>query len=65
MPSSVVSKIQYIKENSILRIFYMSGAIYDYLKVPEKEYISMQQATSKGKYLNNYIKKNYFFKKIR
>jgi len=39
--------------------------VYDYMKVPLEVYKAMKNATSKGNYLNRYIKGNYDYKKIK
>lgn len=38
--------------------------VYDYKKVPEKVYKKMKAATSKGTFLNHYIKGKYDYKKV-
>lgn len=38
--------------------------IYDYKDVPEETYQVMKKATSKGTYLNKYIKGNFEFEKV-
>lgn len=48
----------------MLRVGYQSGAVYDYLEVPEEVYLSMKAAFSKGTFLNRYIKGKYKFRKI-
>ena len=65
MPSSVVAAIRYDADSSTLRVIYVSGSVYDYKKVPEKVYIEMKAASSKGEFLNKQIKPNYEFEKIR
>lgn len=65
MPSSVVSEIRYDGNSSTLRVVYVSGAVYDYEKVPEEIYSEMKKAFSKGEFLNKQIKPNYEFKKIK
>jgi hypothetical protein len=65
MPSSVVTAIRYDASKSILRVIYVSGAVYDYKKVPEKIYNEMKAASSKGEYLNKQIKPNYKFEKVK
>ena len=65
MPSSVVAAIRYDASKSILRVVYVSGAVYDYKKVPEKIYNEMKTASSKGEYLNKQIKPNYKFEKVK
>lgn len=64
MPSSVVAHMRYDPATATLRIVYVSGMVYDYKKVPGKVYEAMQKATSKGKYLNRYIKGKYDFEKV-
>ncbi len=65
MPSSVVAAIQYDVNSSTLRVVYVSGAVYDYKKVPEAVYKEMKKASSKGEFLNKQIKPNYGFEKIK
>jgi hypothetical protein len=65
MPSSVVAAIRYDVPSSTLRVIYVSGAVYDYKKVPEKIYNEMKTASSKGEYLNKQIKPNYKFEKVK
>lgn len=65
MPSSVVANMSYNALSSTLRVIFVSGMIYDYLKVPQEEYKAMKAASSKGSYLNKYIKGHYKFKKVK
>jgi len=65
MPSSVVAAIRYDADTNILRVIYVSGSVYDYKDVPEKVYIEMKKAFSKGEFLNKHIKPNYEFEKIK
>ena len=65
MPSSVVSHINYFPVTQILRVTYVSGAVYDYKNVPENIYHDMKAAFSKGIYLNNYVKGHYDFEKVK
>jgi hypothetical protein len=65
MPSSVISAIIYNPALSTLRVIFVSGAIYDYKNVPEKVYQAMKVSGSKGTYLNEHIKGNYEFEKIK
>ncbi len=64
MPSSVVSSFFYNPPSSTLRVIFTSGVVYDYKNVPAKVYEAMKKTTSKGKYLNKYIKGHYDFTKI-
>ncbi|CAN5347303.1 hypothetical protein BH09BAC6_BH09BAC6_33960 [soil metagenome] len=65
MPSSVVASMKYDPDTAVLRIVYTSGAIYDYLDVPEEVYIAMKTSGSKGVFLNEKLKPNYEFEKVK
>lgn len=64
MPSSVVAHISYDEARSVLRVRFVSGAVYDYKKVPEKVFLALKHSGSKGTYLNTHIKGTYKFQKI-
>ncbi|KMQ67207.1 lysyl-tRNA synthetase [Chryseobacterium sp. FH2] len=64
MPSSVISNYLYFPETEILRIIYQSGAVYDYLKVPQEIFDNFRAVQSKGRFLNYVIKPKFKFKKI-
>ncbi|MBD8018454.1 KTSC domain-containing protein [Kaistella pullorum] len=63
MPSSVIRKYFYKPELEILRIIYVSGAVYDYLDVPQEVFEEFRAAFSKGTYLNKIIKPKYRYEK--
>jgi len=65
MPSSVVAAMKYDALSMTLRVVYVSGSVYDYKKVPENIYTEMKAASSKGEFLNKYIKPNYAFEKVK
>lgn len=64
MPSSVIRKYFYRPEFEILTIIYVSGAVYDYLEVPEEVFDDFRAAFSKGTYLNKKIKPFFRFEKV-
>jgi len=65
MPSSVVRYFQYEPASLRLRVYFLSGAIYDYMDVPEEVYLKMRQSRSKGSFLNKHVKGKYQFEKIK
>lgn len=65
MPSSVVADFHYDNAKSTLRVFYVSGSVYDYFRVPHTVYEEMKQSDSKGIFLNLRIKGAYPFKKVK
>jgi hypothetical protein len=65
MPSSVVANMVYDEPSKKLRVVFVSGAVYEYLKVPPAAYNEMKSAASKGEYLNKHIKGFYAYKKLK
>jgi hypothetical protein len=65
MHSSVVSAIIYDRASYTMRVIFVSGAIYDYKNVPVKVFEAMKTSGSKGIYLNQNIKGQYEFEKIK
>ncbi len=65
MPSSVVAAMIYDGKTARLRVVFASGAIYEYKKVPAAVYTAMKRAASKGRFLNNIIKQQYSFRRIK
>ena len=64
MPSSVIRKYYYKPELQILTIVYSSGAVYNYLEVPEEVFDDFRAVFSKGVYLNRNIKPFFKYKKV-
>jgi len=65
MPSSVVASMKYFPETKTLRVVYVSGHVYDYKNVPEHVYDKMKIASSKGVFLNQFIKTGFDFEKVK
>ena len=65
MPSSVVSSMNYDPVTHTLRVFFVSGSVYDYKNVPLKVYEQMKRASSKGTFLNQVIKARFGFNKVK
>jgi KTSC domain-containing protein len=64
MPSTVIASMYYNAEIHTLKLFFVSGLIYEYKNVPEEIYNQLKTSGSKGTYFNRYIKGNYQFEKI-
>jgi hypothetical protein len=65
MPSSVVAGISYQAETGTLRVWFVSGSIYDYKEVPAAVAEALKASSSKGRYLNLQVKGKYDYEKIR
>jgi len=64
--SSNIAAIGHSAERSVLEVEFLSGSIYEYYDVPECIYHDLMNADSKGKYLNEFVKKaGYAYLKIR
>ena len=58
--STNISAIGYDYELATLRVDFLKGRSYEYYGVPAELYEGFLSATSKGQYLNIYIKKGGF-----
>lgn len=56
--------MHYDEQTSVLKVVFLSGSVYNYLKVPKKVYEAMKKAGSKGSYLNRCIKGRFAYEKI-
>ncbi|XZF16344.1 KTSC domain-containing protein [Chitinophagaceae bacterium MMS25-I14] len=65
MPSTVIAAMHYNSEKTVLTITFVTGAVYEYIKVPENVYTAMKAAQSKGAYFNKKIRNRYKFRKIK
>jgi len=55
--STNIASVGYVAASSTLEIEFNNGTIYQYSGVPENEYTELMNASSKGSYLNQHIKK--------
>jgi hypothetical protein len=64
MPSFVVDNYEYDLKTHTLTVRFLSGLVYNYINVPEKNYKEMHASVSKGRYLNFKIKGEFEFEKV-
>ena len=62
--SSNVESVGYDEDTEILRVKFLTGAIYEYKNVPLMEFEQLKNASSVGSYLNRNIAKNYPYEKV-
>lgn len=55
--SSSVSSVGYDRDSSTLEIEFLNGSVYQYFGVPESIYNGLMNAPSKGKFLDQFVKK--------
>lgn len=63
--SSNIRSIGYDKSIAILEVEFLSGDIYQYFNVPEFLYNQFLHSGSHGQFLNDHIRYNYRYQKVR
>jgi len=62
--SSNLKSVGYEPETEILEIEFKNGSVYHYFEVPESRYDGLMNASSKGSYLNQSIKRKFPYKLV-
>ena len=62
--SSNVSSIGYDTVTETLEVEFLSGRVYQYYGVPDHLHEQIMQASSKGQFLNYYIKNSYPYSRV-
>jgi len=55
--SSNLASVGYDPQTATLEVEFLNGSIYQYLSVPESVYNGLINASSKGSYLDQFVKK--------
>lgn len=63
--SSWLATVAYHAERAILQVTLRSGAVYQYLQVPQPTFLDLLQADSVGGYLNRHIRKRFVYVLLR
>ena len=63
--SSNVASIGYDEEAQTLEVEFLNGSVYQYYNVPNNMHDEIMRASSKGRFLNTYIKNAYPFRGSR
>jgi hypothetical protein len=64
MPSTVISYFNYDASRRVLTITFITGNVYQYLRVPQRVYEMLKASGSKGRYFNHFIKNKYGYRKL-
>lgn len=60
-----IRSIGYDSQSAVLEVeFTASGDVYQYFNVPEHLYRGLMNASSRGQFLNEYIKYSYRYQKV-
>ena len=62
--SSNISSIGYDSGTQTLEVEFLNGSVYQYYGVPEFLHEQIMQASSKGQFLNQYIKNAYPYSRV-
>lgn len=63
--SSAIKSVDYLPDQEILQIQFVSGSIYQYFHVPESVYLEFINASSLGQYFSKNIRdQGYEFRRI-
>jgi hypothetical protein len=63
MPSTAIEHISYDDAAGELHVKFVGGGTYTYYAVPRSVYEAFRAASSKGAFLNNFIKNRYDFRR--
>jgi KTSC domain-containing protein len=63
MPSTAIEHFGYDEAARELYVTFVGGAAYTYYGVPKSVYSALRAATSKGRFLNMFIKDRYDFRR--
>ena len=63
--SSNLASVGYDPQTATLEVEFLNGSIYQYFSVPESVYNGLINASSKGSYLDQFVKKaGYQYRKV-
>jgi hypothetical protein len=63
MPSTAIQHFSYDEAARELHVTFVGGGSYTYYGVPKSVYAGLRSATSRGRYLNLFIKDRYDFRR--
>jgi KTSC domain len=62
--SSVLVSVGYDRKRRVLEVELVSGAVYQYLAVPPKDFMALLAAESVGRFYNKHIKATYDYREL-
>lgn len=63
MPSTAVERISYDEAAQELNVTFVGGATYTYYGVPKQVHAGLRAASSKGQFINQFIRDRYDFRR--
>jgi|TARA_R100000479_G_scaffold172546_1_gene117293 hypothetical protein len=62
--STAIDSADYNYSNEALTLQFQNGSRYEYTRVPRFVFHGLQEAASKGKFINNYVINSFNFKRV-
>ena len=62
--STAIDSADYNYSNEALTLQFQNGNRYEYTRVPRFVFHGLQEAASKGKFINNYVNNSFNFKRV-
>ncbi len=62
--SSNIDAVGYFEKERVLLVRFKSGNIYKYFEVPQKIYLELINAESKGIYFNRFVKNAFAYEHV-
>ena len=63
MPSTAIEQMRYDEAASELHVKFVGGGMYTYYAVPKSVYEAFRASSSKGTFMNKFIKNRYDFRR--
>ena len=64
MPSSVIKGLRYDEASRRLRVWFVSGSVYDYFAVPEPLARAFVASRSKGRFFSQHVRDRYDYEQV-
>ena len=65
MPSTVTDAFKHDPATNVLTVRFVTGRVYRYFAVPEREAAALRASASKGRYFNAHIRGRYPFEEAQ
>jgi hypothetical protein len=63
MPSTAIERFSYDETAHELHVKFVGGGTYTYYRVPKSVYQAFRAASSRGQFMNKFIKDRYDFRR--
>jgi len=63
--SSNIARLGYIPTTETLEVEFLNGSLYQYFAIPNNIWQAFKKATSKGRFLNLYLRDKYPYIRVK